>query len=282
MKKLKGPELRMPELRMPRFLVDLFYDLHDRRLLPLVALVIVAILAVPILLGGDSKVIEPPVGSASVSAGSDSQAARLTVVEASPGLRDYHKRLARQKPTNPFRQRFTGPVLKGAKLNPQTTTSTTSTDTTTTSTTTTSTDTTAQSSPPTSKGGDGGDSSSKLTFYTFVIDVKIVRSGGKGSGKEKSPSESVRHGVKPTTPLPGDKAPVVTYMGVKDKASKALFIVSNKVNSVFGDGKCLSGTDVCQLIAVEPGLPQAFVYGANDVRYRINVLKIKPVVTGHS
>jgi len=284
MKKLKGPELRMPELRMPRLLVDLFYDLHDRRLLPLVALVIVAILAVPILLGGDSKVIEPPVGSASVSAGSDSQAARLTVVEASPGLRDYRKRLARRKPTNPFRQRFTGPVLKGAKLNSQTTTSTTSTDTTTTSTTTNSTsaDLTAPSSPSTSKGGGGGDSTSKLTYFSFAIDVKIVRSGGKGSGKDKSPSESVRHGVKPTTPLPGDKAPVVTYMGVKDEASKALFIVSNKVNSVFGDGKCLSGTDVCQLIAVEPGLPQTFVYGANDVRYRINVLKIKPVVTGHS
>ena len=71
-------------------------------------------------------------------------------------------------------------------------------------------------------------------------------------------------------------------MGAKAKEGKALLMVSNNVKSVFGDGKCLSGTDTCQLIEVEPGFPETFVYGPNDVRYRINVLKIEPVVTGHS
>ena len=52
----------MPELKVPDFLRDLYYDLRDRRLLPLVALVIVAIVAVPFLLGGGSK--EEPVASA--------------------------------------------------------------------------------------------------------------------------------------------------------------------------------------------------------------------------
>ena len=41
---------------MPPFLVDLYYDLRDRRLLPLLALVLVAIVAVPFLLGGGSVV----------------------------------------------------------------------------------------------------------------------------------------------------------------------------------------------------------------------------------
>ena len=45
----------MPELKTPDFLSDLYYDLRDRRLLPVVALVIVAIAAVPFLLGGDSE-----------------------------------------------------------------------------------------------------------------------------------------------------------------------------------------------------------------------------------
>jgi len=41
MKRLKGgPELKMPELKMPPFLVDLYLDLRDRRLLPLVAFVV--------------------------------------------------------------------------------------------------------------------------------------------------------------------------------------------------------------------------------------------------
>ena len=33
-------------------------------------------------------------------------------------------------------------------------------------------------------------------------------------------------------------------------------------------------------MVVEPGFPTTFVYGANDVRYKINVLKIEPVVVG--
>ena len=59
-------------------------------------------------------------------------------------------------------------------------------------------------------------------------------------------------------------------------------MVSNNVTTVEGEGKCLSGTDTCQLLEVEPGFPEIFVYGANDVRYKINVLKIEPVVVGHS
>jgi len=59
-------------------------------------------------------------------------------------------------------------------------------------------------------------------------------------------------------------------------------MVSNNVTSVEGEGKCLSGTDTCQLLEVEFGFPEIFVYGANDVRYKINVLKIEPVVVGHS
>lgn len=52
MKRPKGPELKMPEMKVPTFLSDLYWDLHDRRLLPLVALIVVAIVAVPFLLGG--------------------------------------------------------------------------------------------------------------------------------------------------------------------------------------------------------------------------------------
>lgn len=289
MRRLKGPELKMPELRVPRFLVDLFYDLYDRRLLPLVALVVVAIVAVPILLGGDSEVVAPPpAGSASISSAPGSQAARLTVVEAAPGLRDYRKRLADRSPTDPFKQRYTAPVLKGAELPDQTTTASTSAKTTTTSTTSgdlPAPPSSAGSSPapsaPSTGGGGGGDDPA-LTFFTFAIDVKIVRSEGGGGDAKKTSEATTRRGVKPTTPLPGEKAPVVTYMGVKAKERKALLMISNNVRSVFGDGKCLSGTDACQLMEVELGFPVTFVYGPNDVRYRINVLKIEPIVTGHS
>ena len=73
----KGPELKLPSFRRskgeattasggglgakaPDFIADLYYDLRERRLLPLIALVVVAIAAVPLLLGNSEEVVVPP------------------------------------------------------------------------------------------------------------------------------------------------------------------------------------------------------------------------------
>lgn len=292
MKRWKGPELKLSELKVPPFLTDLYWDLRDRRLLPLVALVLVAIVAAPILLGGGSDESAPPASPAvaTPSEASGADASTFTVVEAKPGLRDYRKRLARRKPTDPFKQRYTAPQVKGAELNAQTSTSTTSsTSSTSTSFTDSSSETTStktttvessSSNPPSDSGG--ADSGAHLTLFAFAVDVKITRIEGGGDGSQTKTESNTRHGVMPPTPLPGEKAPVVTYMGVGQGAKKALLMVSNNVKSIFGDAKCVSGTDTCQLLEVEPGLPETFVYGDNDVRYKINVLKIEPVATGHS
>jgi hypothetical protein len=291
MKRLKGPELKLSELKVPPFLTDLYWDLRDRRLLPLVALVVVAIAAVPFLLGsgadeGSPPPAVPPVASVS-GADSGSGASRLTVVQAKPGLRDYRKRLAGRKPTDPFEQRYTAPQVKDAELGGELE-STSSTDTTTSTSTTEVTETNGSSKDTTtvttettgeSKGG-GASPESQLTLFAFAIDVKITRIDGGGNGSAPKSDSSTRHRVMPTTPLPGEKAPVVTYMGVGKGAQKALLMVSNNVKSIFGDAKCLSGTDTCQLLEVEPGFPETFVYGENGVRYKINVLKVEPVAAG--
>jgi hypothetical protein len=51
----KGPELKKPNLNVPPVLGDLYYDFRERRLLPILALAVVAVIAVPFLLGGDSQ-----------------------------------------------------------------------------------------------------------------------------------------------------------------------------------------------------------------------------------
>ena len=76
----------------------------------------------------------------------------------------------------------------------------------------------------------------------------------------------------------------MTFMGPGRTADnkltgRALLLVSNHVKSVFGEAKCVSGDDVCQLLEVEPGFPVTFVYGENEVRYTINVLKLDLVAT---
>lgn len=291
MKRL-GPDLKMPDVKVPTFLSDLYWDLHDRRLLPLVALIVVAIVAVPFLLGGDSGESNASHSNAVTSLKreiGDANVAELTVVQAEPGLREYRKRLARRKPTNPFKQKFTNPPNGGAKLNQTTTTTTTSSNTT----TTTSSGNSGSTSPSSGDEGGGGstgggDSTKKphLTFFTYAINVRITRSGGKDADPNEKPEPSVKHDVLPQTALPGEKAPVVTYLGLARKGKKAtgkvLMMVSNEVKSVFGETKCVSGDEVCQLLEVEPGFPVTFVYGANEVKYTINVLKIELVVTGHS
>lgn len=292
MKRLKGPELKMPEMKVPPFLSDLYWDLRDRRLLPIIALIVVAIIAVPFLLGGGgSEEAKPAHSSAASSLKREmTDVSELTVVRADPGLREYSKRLARRKPTNPFKQKFTNAPNGGTQLN-QPTTTTTTTSSTSTTTTTSGSGGNSGSTPPSSggggsPGGTGTTAKPHLTFFTYGINVRITRSGGDEADSKKKPEPSVKHDVLPQTALPGDKAPVVTYLGLARKGKKAtgkvLMLVSNKVKSVFGETNCVSGEDVCQLLEVEPGFPVTFVYGENEVHYTINVLKIELVVTGHS
>lgn len=114
----RGPQLKLPDVWVPKFLEDLYFDLKDRRLLPVVALALVALVAVPILLSGGAKetpeaTVQPVAGGAPAA---KAKTASLTVVPANPGLREYRRRLRGRKPTDPFKQRFTAPELKGAKL----------------------------------------------------------------------------------------------------------------------------------------------------------------------
>lgn len=288
MKRL-GPELKMPklkgsEMKVPPFLSDLYYDLRERRLLPIVVLIVVGIIAAPILLkGGSSESESRPIPEVGGAAGSSTSAETLTVVQAQPGLRNYKKRLAHRKPTNPFKQRFSGPSLNGAELNEQTTSTSTTTEAGGSSSETVVTSPSSTEPGGTSGGsGEGGSGSGGgVKLFTFTIDVQISRTEEQEDGSVKMGEPVAHHKVKPLTPLPGDKAPVVTYLGIELKTQKALFMVSKDVTATFGDAKCISGTDVCELMEVEPGFPVTFEYGPNHVRYKFKVIDIDVVRDGH-
>ena len=286
-----GPDLKMPEMKVPKGVSDFYLDLRDRRLLPVIALVLVAIAAVPFLLG-DSKEAEIPASTSEALAkasGSGDEKAELTVVRSNPGLRSYKKRLM-GTPSDPFKQRFTGPVTNNAQLGEggeePTTVTTTTTESETGSVTVTQgpePESGPSGSSPSSPPHNGGNPGKQhLTFYAWEINVKITKQDGGASGSAQ-PDPSVRKGVPPQTPLPGPKAPVVTYMGASRKSpGKALLLVSNQVQSVFGETSCANKQDQCQLIEVEPGFPVTLVYGANEVHYVVNVLKLELVPIGHS
>jgi hypothetical protein len=272
-----GPELKMPKRQVPPVLRDLYLDLRDRRLLPLLALVLVAIVAVPFLLGEDAE--EPKGGAGGGSgavAGGGKEAAAFTVAKATPGLRDYRRRLNRLDPKNPFRQHYTAPVLKGAELSESETSESSSS---------TTEESSGGSTAPEPEGGTPplpGQDNGHLRLYTVTIKAKITRTEEDAEGNVSMGEPMVREGIRPLTPLPGEKAPVVTYLGANFQTGKALLMVSKEVTATFGEGECVSGTASCELLEVEKGFPEIFEYGPNHVRYKINVLNFKVVRAGKS
>jgi hypothetical protein len=290
-----GSRLKGSELKAPEALTDFYYDLRDRRLLPVIALVVVAIAAVPFLLGDDGEGAQLPAPAPEAgTAGTAVAGASLTVVESTPGLRDYRKRL-HGSPTDPFVQRYTG-VPSTSKLksigvggegegeassageplaSPKSSPAT---------------EADGGSSPGSSGGSpppsDGGESQSgqpkKPRLYEFVVDVQISRTEATADGTQKMGKPTLRKKVPPLTQLPGKKAPVVTTMGVNLHNGKIMLLVSDEVRSLDGEFDCVGRTadGICELLEVETGFPVELIYGPNKVRYKIKPIKIDVVRAG--
>jgi hypothetical protein len=286
MKRLKGPDLKMPELKPPAFLADLYYDLRDRRLLPLVALVVVAIAAVPFLLGGgEDEMYVPPPGGGLAALGSSEKTSKLTVVEATPGLRDYRKRLSHLSPTDPFKQRYTG-LPESAQVQSGVSASGTEESgavapTVTESTTTETTESGGSGGASAdgsggsgsgngggSSGGNGGGSAQKLEF---VIDVQIAHTEKTADGSEKMGPMEARHDVPILAQLPGKMTPVVTLLGADIQKERLVFLVSHAVKSIGGEYACITRGEICELLEVGEGILLEFVYEPTGVRYAIKV-----------
>jgi hypothetical protein len=362
MMRLGGPELKLPELgglkdrlsglrrgrssgektskltgvKAPDFLVDLYWDLRDRHLLPLVALAVVACVAAPFLLGGgsesESPVPTPPSASSPGEAVAEGQT--LAVARSEPGLREPSKRLRGRPAHDPFKPQPTAQHHEGGAAASGGGGSATATVASggggaTTTTTTTSRPPIGESpgggggsvpstpaggpetgspghspvgnpapphEPPSSEGGHGGgrghapggqggagpSGSGHIQLFTFAIDVKITKVTTKANGAKSKPETVEKDRVIPPAALPGKKSQVVTYMGISPTTHQPLFLVSEAVTSVFGETKCVAGEGRCQLLELEKGFPVTFVYGENNVRYKIAVLEVKPVSAGHS
>jgi hypothetical protein len=287
MKRLKGPELKLSEIKTPQVLQDLYLDLRDRRLLPLIGLVIATIVALPFLLQGGNEKPEP-VPASPLASGSSVHDAALAVLPAEPGLREPSKRLAHRVAKNPFRQHYTGPVFnQGSAPMAESSSggSAGSGEVVQESTSEGGSAEAAPASPPveSSPGGDGGPSSApgEIELFTFAIDIRIAHTETTKSGERKMSDFETREEVLPTTPLPGKKTPVFTYLGVDPKDGKeAMVLIDPEVTSLFGDNKCISGTSTCQLLGLKPNTIEALEYGPNGVRYKFEVLDIKPVQSG--
>ncbi len=285
MKRLQGPEIKLKKPKVPDFLVDLYYDLDERHLLPVVAVLIIGIVAVPLLLSGssDSEVEAGDEAGASASVAPTARESALTVAKATPSLRDYHKRLAHLHAKDPFEPRFNGNGAgAGAGAGATSSTESSGTDVTIVPSETE----TAPSEPPSgSDEGDPGGTSTgsqhpELTYYSYAIGVRVVPVTS-AEGKPSNAEPSVRHDLPPLVTLPSRDTPALTYLGPSHDGKKAIMLVSENVTSLFGDSKCVQGSERCQLLALEEGAPETVVYGAQGRSFRIELLKIQLEASDH-
>jgi hypothetical protein len=267
MKRL-GPDLKLPDLedlKVPDFVADLYYDLRDRRLLPLVALVVVAIVAVPFLLGGDSETLAPaPVTEG--GGGGGAAAASFTVVEAKPGLRAPGKRLDARTPTNPFKQRYTS-LPKEAQLESTTSSSSASTgepsgevvfeeEV----------ETTVPSSGAGAAGPQSGPDSGGLRFYAFQPDIRF---GVAGSGELRDYKQL------PLGTLLPEKNPVIVYLAVSEAGKRAFFDISTEVAMVKGPGHCIGGAQSCSLLSLKEGQAADILTATPGRSFRLKLERIE-------
>ena len=265
-------------MKRPQALDDLYRDLRDRKLLPLVGLLLAAIIAVPFALSGSS---DPPTSSEPPVADivpADAPEAQAAVLAENPGLRDYRQRLDALKSKNPFQQQFETSGIEQTTVGTPTQDTGSVAEVTSGSTSTPSTDTasagsgstTSTSTTDTTAGGvdvDETDTEPQPQFYSFRLDLQY---GVEGDVKQHK-------NVKVLDIL----NPVGAFIGVIEDGSRAYFALSSDVTAVSGDGTCVPDPADCEFLALKAGKSQLLTYqapaAAEPVVYRLALDEIRLV-----
>jgi hypothetical protein len=251
----------MTSFQSPQVLTDLYRDLRDRKLLPLVVVLVVGIAVVPIALSSEAEPVPavPPVPSAETAGKSNAPAKEVVV--ANPGVRDYKRRLD-DAPKDPFVQEFTAPVGLPAAGGADASSAPSG----------------APAAPPATPGGgttnlpatpgaSGGVTQveTETALYTFHVRVRTGQVGGE---------LETRNSVDKFTALPSKAVPAATFLGVTTdndlNPKAAVFLVSASVSSVSGEGSCVFAGSYCQLLYLKPGQHQDLVW-VDGLAYRVAV-----------
>jgi hypothetical protein len=269
---LKKPSLKKPQLRSdlkpPQFAVDLYSDLRDRHLLPLVILLVVGILAAPILLSGGGEEEEGFEGGPVTT---EEQAASFAVVPSEPGLRDYRRRLGHRNARNPFAQPA---PRRGGGGDASVVVASGGEDIVVTG-----------GSSEASTGGSvpsGGSESSSTTTNTTTVTQVVAESTVTGHAIEVNAGFlgdlKVKGGIEPMTTLPSEKNPVLTFVGPSKDGKGAIFLMDSNVTAYYGKAKCALDELACTTVEVKPGESATFAYGYGKTRFKLNLKRLYPIV----
>jgi hypothetical protein len=268
-------------MKPPRIFKDLYSDLRDRRLLPVVIILLLATLALPFLLRTDPE----PISATTPAPVPEADAAPTlpAVLASNPTLRDYRERLDSLSSKNPFAgdaPQGTGAAPESAAAAPV--------------------EAASESASATASGGGGSSSFSEAFSETVtessagggggatpVQEDDVVEaddsggsssSGGSGGGGSTSgggtrwftfsvdvltgPAGDTRrrNDLQNLTVLPSKSNPVAVYIGVTESGKGAIFMLSPDVVGTSGGGSCMPSPSRCQFLTLKEGQEQKLDY----------------------
>ncbi len=240
---------------MTEFLGSLKADLLDRRLLPVVALVLAALIAAIayVVLGGGSSTVTPPAAvSASAAAGStglavSQQTPEKAVAEVTNGGSIQHHGTAR----NPFTP-LPEPKAKKAAVVPSSTGSASPSQTSGSSSSTT---TTGSGSSPTTSTTPSTPTKPATPAKPKTVYHVAVLFGVPATGTTLTPYEN----LKLMTPLPSAAQALIVFRGVTLGGKSATFTLVGEA-ILHGAGACLPSASQCEAIDLRPGQTEQLEY----------------------
>jgi hypothetical protein len=260
--------------KLQKFFGDVVYDLRNKGLLPVVILLVVAMVAVPVVISRGGSDSSSPSATPTAAMTQQAPETEQAVLAYSPaGLRKYKERLKGLSPKDPFRQQFDAAAATAAASALESTVPTIG------GTTETSSSSTigptevsggdTGSSPATSTGGTKKKSKKKKSSTNYFYEPSLLM------GEVNAPTLTPYNKVQPMTALPSPELPVVVYFGLNSDNKRALFLVSNRVTSVSGQGTCIPAPDDCSLLYLAKGQSEDLSYSVDGKTYRLSVADIK-------
>jgi hypothetical protein len=258
---------------------EIVNNLREQKLLPVVAILIVLIIAVPMVLRAGAEEPAPPTELAEGL--KPMLETEPVVLTSAPELRDFRTRLDSYKKKNPFHQPepvvsdaatevtdpavADEPTLGGATTDSGATTEPTATDFPPAgSTDVPVTDPVEGDIPSGDDDADEDPTASETEVISYDIDVEI----GK-AGQEKTLS-----GVEIGSLLPGNDRPIVQFVSTDLQGTSASFVISPDVTGADGDGNCAPSRRDCQFLKLSVGEGERLFFEPNGETYRLKLTAI--------
>ena len=257
---------------MQNLISRLWNDLRARRLVPVAALLVGALIAAPVVLSKKADESPAPAPAPKAQAKKQSGPEELAQVKLDDAIgKGNGSSLSSFDASNPFAP--PDKVVKAAQDETATDNGTAGTAPTDTGTLTPSTgtetgtggggDTTGGGTPETGGGG-----TPKTAEFTYVLDVTFWANGHKRTIK----------GMEKLDILPNEANPLLIFMGVSDGAGNAVFLVDSTLTTA-GEGKCTPTKADCAFLYLGAGSEQEFTNEEGD-SYRLLINEIRKVKVG--